>query len=144
VLGYRHDAFQVGRSVRYLAHAGPTLAADKTKLRNGRRVRLWGRLPQPDAGGRVVILQANVVGSKRWMTFRRATTDEEGGFETGYEFHSTIRRTHYRFRAIVPRQDDYPYVEGHSKPVPVLVSPARRHHTDRRHHARNHYRGGKR
>jgi hypothetical protein len=128
MLGYRHDSFQVARDVRYFAHAAPSLDANPPKLRNGKRVKLWGQVPAPAAAGRVVILQANVVGSKRWITFRRATTDEAGDFRSGYQFHSTTRRTGYRFRAVVPRQDHYPYVEGHSKPVSVLVSPARRHH----------------
>jgi hypothetical protein len=126
MVGYRHDSFQVGRSVRYYAHAAPSLAADPSKLRNGRRVRLTGALPQPGAGGRVVILQANVVGSRRWITFRRADTDAHGDFAAGYRFHSTTRKTDYRFRAVVPRQDHYPYVEGHSKPVTVAVRPHRR------------------
>jgi hypothetical protein len=126
LLGYRHDSAQVAREVRYYAHAAPSLEANPPKLRNDSRVRLWGKLPRPSAGKRVVVLQANVVGSKRWITFRRATTDGHGDFETGYRFHSTTRRTEYRFRAIVPAQDHYPYVEGHSKPVSVLVGPKRR------------------
>jgi hypothetical protein len=132
VVGYRHDSFQVGRSVRYLAHAAPSLDADHPKLRNGGSVQLSGSLPGPGAGERVVILQANVVGSKRWITFRRATTDAQGGFGAGYRFHSTTRKTDYRFRAVVPTQDHYPYAEGHSKPVSVLVRPHRRRHHHRR------------
>jgi hypothetical protein len=126
LVGYRHDSFQIGKSVRYFAHAAPSLEANPPKLRNGRRVRLWGTLPQPGAAKRVVILQANVVGSKRWITFRRASTDANGDFGAGYRFHSTNRKTDYRFRAVVPTQDHYPYVEGHSKPVTVLVRPHRR------------------
>jgi hypothetical protein len=126
LVGYRHDSFQVGRSIRYFAHAAPTLAADKTKLRNGGQVKLYGSVPQPEAAARVVILQANVVGSKRWITFRRANTGPKGNFGAGYRFHSTTRKTDYRFRAVVPTQDHYPYVEGHSKPVTVLVRPHRR------------------
>ena len=60
-------------------------------------------------------------GSKRWITFRRATTNGRGGFRSSYRFTSTTRRTRYRFRALVPRQAGYPWVEGHSKPVEVLV-----------------------
>ncbi|HEX4306444.1 MAG TPA: hypothetical protein VHZ54_10425 [Solirubrobacterales bacterium] len=130
MLGYRHDSFQVARDVRYFAHVAPTLVASPTKLRNGSKVELTGALPQPSAARRVVVLQANVKGSRRWITFRRATSGERGGFKAGYLFHSTTRRTIYRFRAVVPAQDDYPYVEGHSKPVSVLVRPHRRH----RHH----------
>jgi hypothetical protein len=134
MLGYRHDSFQVAHDVRYYAHAAPGLKAGPPKVANGSAVHLWGALPGPAAGGRVVILQANVVGSRRWITFRRATTDEAGAFKAGYRFHSTTRKTRYRFRAIVPRQDHYPYVEGHSAPAPVLVHP--RHH--RHHHRRSH------
>jgi hypothetical protein len=121
LVGYRHDSFQVAHSVRYYAHAAPSLKANPTKLRNGRRIKLWGELPQPSAASRVVILQANVVGSKRWITFQRSSTDAHGYFSSGYRFHSTTHKTDYRFRAVVPRQDHYPYVEGHSKPVVVVV-----------------------
>jgi len=117
MLGYRHDAFQVAHDVRYYAHAAPSLAAGPPRVENGQAVHLWGTLPGPAADGRVVILQANVLGSRRWITFRRATTDDAGKFKAAY-----------RFRAIVPRQDHYPYVEGHSAPASVLVHPHRRHH----------------
>jgi hypothetical protein len=127
MLGYRHDSFQVAREVRYFAHATASLKVNPPKLRDGGRIHLWGRLPRPAASGRVVILQANVVGSRRWITFRRATTVAHGDFDAGYRFHQTTRPTTYRFRAIVPRQDHYPYVEGHSRPVSVLVRPRRRH-----------------
>jgi hypothetical protein len=133
LVGYRHDSFQVGESVRYLAHAAPSLDAGPPKLANDKAVHLWGTLPGPSAEGRVVVLQANVVGSKRWITFRRATTDANGNFKSAYRFHSTTRKTHYRFRAIVPTQDHYPYLEGHSAPATVLVHPRRRHHHRRSH-----------
>jgi hypothetical protein len=140
MLGYRHDSFQVARDVHYFAHVGASLEVDPPKLRNGKRVRLWGTLPGPSAADRVVILQANIKGSKRWITFRRATSDEQGGFESGYLFHSTTRRTIYHFRAIVPKQDHYPYVEGGSSAVSVLVKPARRkgRHPHHRHTHHSH------
>ena len=105
---------------------------DPAELRDGGKIDLTGWLPQPSAASRVVIVQANVVGSKRWITFRRSTTGPRGAFKASYRFHSTTRKTEYRFRAIVPAQDDYPYVEGHSKPVSVLVRPHRRRHHHRR------------
>jgi hypothetical protein len=121
LIGYRHDSLQVAREVRFYAHARPSLHASPTKLTNGSRVRLFGRVPGPSAARRVVVLQANVAGSKRWITFQRATSGTHGDFQTGYRFNSTTRTTKYRFRAIMPRQDDYPWVEGHSKSVEVLV-----------------------
>jgi hypothetical protein len=121
LLGYRHDSLQVARQVRFYAHARPSLHASPAKLANGSRVRLFGRVPGPSAARRVVVLQANVAGSKRWITFQRATSGAHGDFQTSYRFSSTTRMTKYRFRAIMPRQHGYPWVEGHSKPVEVMV-----------------------
>jgi hypothetical protein len=121
-VGYRHDTLQVAREVRYYAHARASMRVSKPEVANGERVRFWGQLPGPNGGGRVVVLQAGTVGSKRWITFRRATADEHGVFQAGYRFNSTTQRTRYHFRAVVPRQAGYPWVEGHSKPVEVLVS----------------------
>lgn len=121
MLGYRNDSQQLAREVRFFAHVRPRLRLAPPRLRNGQRMRLWGRLPGPRPGRRVVILQANVAGSKRWITFRRASTDPHGAFHASYRFTSTTRRTRYRFRAVVPRQAGYPWVEGHSRPVSVVV-----------------------
>jgi hypothetical protein len=128
LIGYRHDTAQVARDVRYYAHAKPTLWATPGKLRNGERVRLQGRLPEPRAAERVVVLQAQVPGSHRWITFRKATTGHRGRFRANYHFTSTTRKTEYRFRAVVPRQSGYPWDQGASKPTPVTVTPAGHHH----------------
>jgi hypothetical protein len=122
VIGYRHDTAQVARDVRYYAHARPSLHASPGKLQNGDWVHFWGRLPGPHRRGRVVVLQANVVGSKRWITFRKATSARKGIFRAAYHFTSTTQATTYRFRAVVPVQDGYPWVQGHSKPLSVKVS----------------------
>jgi hypothetical protein len=120
-IGYRHDTHQIVRDVRYYARARPSLKLAPAALHNGKRVHLWGHLPGPGAGRRVVIIQANAAGSTRWITFRKATTTKKGVFSTGYRFTSTTRKTRYRFRALVPRQAGYPWIEGHSKPAEVLV-----------------------
>jgi hypothetical protein len=123
VVGYRHDSSQVARDVRYYAHAEPSLKVSESKVENGQRVRFRGQLPGPSNGSRVVVLQAGTVGSKRWITFRRSTANEKGSFKAAYRFTSTDQTTAYRFRAVVPDQAGYPWVEGHSKPVKVLVKP---------------------
>ena len=122
VIGYRHDTSQVARDVRYYAHARPSLHSSSDHLHNGERVKFWGQLQGPHRFGRVVILQANVKGSKRWITFRKATSIEKGIFHAKYHFTSTTRTTTYRFRAVVPDQAGYPWVQGHSKPLPVKVT----------------------
>ena len=129
---YRQGTTQLERALRVDSHARAALRARPRRLGNGRRVRFSGRLPGPDARGRVVVLQANVKGSARWITFRRAETDAGGAFRATYHFHSTTRPTLYRFRAIVPRQEGYPYREGRSRAVEVLVDPHRRASRHRR------------
>jgi hypothetical protein len=123
VIGYRHDSRQVARALRFYAHVRPSLRLAPAKLRNGQTVQMWGRLPGPRPGRRVVVMQANAPGSKRWITFRKATSDESGVFRARYRFTSTTRRIRYRFRAVVPAQDSYPYAGGSSEPASVLVTP---------------------
>lgn len=125
-VGYRHDTHQLTRAVRFYSHGRPTLVASPRKLRNLKRVRFRGHLPGPANGGRVIVLQANPKGSKRWITFRRATTNARGVFRGKHRFVSTTRTTVYRFRAIVPDQVGYPWLEGVSRPVKVKVRSARR------------------
>ena len=122
-LGYRHDSLQIARDVRYYAHVRPSLHVSNPRVRNGDRVRFWGELPGPRNTGRVVVLQAGTVGSKRWITFRKATSKARGVFRASYHFTQTTRKTKYRFRAVVARQEGYPWVAGQSKPARVLVKP---------------------
>jgi hypothetical protein len=122
VIGYRHGASQVARDVRYYAHVRPSLHASPKELENGKQVHFWGQLPGPNGDGQVVVMQANVVGSKRWITFRKATTNHRAIFKAAYHFTATTHTTKYRFRAVVPTQAGYPWVQGHSKPVRVLVN----------------------
>jgi hypothetical protein len=122
-LAYRHESFQVERHLRYNARAFPSLGVSATDLHNGQWVHFRGRLSPPDRRGRVVVLQANVKGSKRWITFRKATSAHGGIFEANYHFISTTRPTYYRFRAVVPTQGGYPWAEGHSDAVTVRVNP---------------------
>jgi hypothetical protein len=123
VVGYRHDAVQVAREVLYYAHAKPSLRVSAARVANGNRVRFWGVLPEPSNAGRVVVLQAGTVGSKRWITFRKATSKAKGVFRASYHFTHTTRTTRYKFRAVVPRQAGYPWVAGQSKAATVLVRP---------------------
>ena len=123
LVGYRHDTFQVAKRLTLDTRARPSLEADRSSLANGERLKLRGIVPQPKAKGRVVVLQANVLGSKRWITFRKATSGHKGVFKANYRFTSTTRLTDYRFRAVVPTQAGYPWAQGHSKPLGVRVSP---------------------
>jgi hypothetical protein len=121
LLGYRHDAFQVARSVLYLAHAKVKLKITPDSLHNGGEIKMRGKVPGPRAGGRVVVLQAAALRSSHWYTFERATTNAHGVFRAHYRFAATPVTTIYRIRAVAPRQHGWPWEAGHSKPVLVEV-----------------------
>jgi len=126
LVGYRHDAFQVGRTISYASHTKPTLRLSRGRVHAGGHVKITGALPGPSASGRVVVLQASALHGRRWLTFRRATTGPRGGFRATYRFGSTSSTITYRIRAVVPRQSGYPYAAGHSRPARVKVR-ARKH-----------------
>jgi hypothetical protein len=121
VVVYRDGLGEATAAVRYFAPAMPTLHAAPRRTRNrGRPVRFWGKLPGPQARGRVVVLQA-ARGSDDWITFRQMTTDGDGRFEAGYLFNRTPYDYTYTFRALVPRQAGYPWLVGTSPLVQVEV-----------------------
>jgi hypothetical protein len=121
LLGYRHDAFQVGKTLEVNSHAKPTIELGRGRIRGGGRVKITGLLPGVDPAGRVVVLQAASLHGKRWLTFRRATTGPKGGFRSAYRFGATGSTITYRMRAVVPRQAGYPYEPGHSTPARIKV-----------------------
>lgn len=83
-------------------------------LRNGERVRFRVALPGPAAGDRRVEVQARADG--RWLRIAGGRTDSAGAWNGSYRFNSTTGRRTYTFRAIVPRQQGYPYGAGASAP----------------------------
>ncbi len=121
LLGYRHDTFQVARSVRYLAHAKLKLKITPDSLHNGGEIKMWGKLPGPRAAERVVVLQAGGLHSGTWYTFGEATTNRNGVFRAHYRFDATDETTIYKIRAVAPHQHGWPWEAGHSKPVLVEV-----------------------
>lgn len=121
LIGYRHDTFQVARSVRFYAHALPTIHLAPNEVENGALIHIRGSVPGPRAGGRVVVLQASALHSRRWFTFSRATANHAGIFHSKYRFDATTSTTTYRIRAVVPRQRGYPWDAGHSQPALVQV-----------------------
>jgi hypothetical protein len=122
LLGYRHDSFQIANSLHYYAHVRPTIRLSAAKLHNGDAVRIHGHLPGgAAAAGRVVVLKASALDSKKWYPFGETTTDASGHYHYRYRFGATTRTTIYRMEAAVPRQGDFPWKAGHSKPALVEV-----------------------
>jgi hypothetical protein len=120
-LGYRRDDFQTGQTLHYFAHAKPTIHLSRARLRAGGAIQISGSLPGGFGEERVVVLQASALHSRRWFTFRRATTNRLGSYRSSYRFDATTRSTTYRIRTLVPPQSGYPWEVGKSKPAKVRV-----------------------
>lgn len=128
LIGYRHDAFQVGHTISYAAHSQPTVQLRPGRVHEGDQVQITGMLPGPSSAGRVVVLQASALHGHRWLTFRKATTGPRGGFRADYRFGKTTQTITYKIRAVVPLQNGYPYAAGQRKPARVKVQAGHRHH----------------
>jgi hypothetical protein len=121
-LGYRHDSFQVAKTMHYYAHVRPSIRLSTPKVDNGGEIKITGRLPGgASAAGRVVVVKASALHSDKWFPFGEATTNGNGVFHYRYKFDATTRTTTYRMEAAVPKQDHYPYQGGHSRPALVEV-----------------------
>jgi hypothetical protein len=126
LVGYRHDSFQIARTLALDTHTRPSLRLNAGRIDAGGSVKVTGNLPGPAAAGRVLVLQASALHGRRWLTFRRVTTGPQGGFRATYRFGHTRHTLTYRLRASVPRQAGYEYEPGVSKPARVKVRGNRR------------------
>jgi hypothetical protein len=98
-----------------------SLGVNRRRVLNGDAVFFSGRLrtlPAP-AGGKLVELQVRLSG--RWQTFRTIRTDEAGRWAIRYRFRRTRGIQRYRFRARLPHEANYPFIEGGSRPLTVRV-----------------------
>jgi hypothetical protein len=107
------------RSIR--ANAAARLTVSRRRLRNGQSVTFKGLLlgkPIPPAG-KLVALQAKV--GRRWRTFATPRARANGSFKHRYRFTATTGVRRYAFRALVTKEAAYPYEQGRSKTVRVVV-----------------------
>ncbi len=91
-------------------------------LHTGDRARFIALLPAPYAAGRLVRVEARAEG--HWVTVTGGRTGAGGVFRGTYRFHATTGRRVYRFRAVVPHQDGYPYGAGRSAVMKKAVKGA--------------------
>jgi hypothetical protein len=114
-----------GSEVVLRVRAASTLRPSRRSLRNGDSVVLSGRLlgrPIPSSG-KLVTVQAWT--SRGWLTFGTARARaKDGKWRYGYTFTGTASTVRYRFRAVVTREEAYPYSTGASPVRAVLVHGA--------------------
>src|SRR5436190_3800776 len=98
-----------------LVRAGASMAVRPRRVRNGRRVRLSGKLlgrPFP-AGGALVTLQGKPRRGGKWRTFGVTRTRPDGRFRYRYRFTRVAGSSRtFLFRTRINRQDGYPYEAG--------------------------------
>lgn len=90
------------------------------RVRNHDRLYFTGRLPGPACTARVVKVQAKL-GKSRWQVFRTDRTDGDCRFSARYRLRATHNARRYRFRALVPQAEGYPYERGASRTYKVKI-----------------------
>jgi hypothetical protein len=120
---YSDSSENVQSPVRRLGvRAATTIGLDKARYRNGDSVNFSGRITTgPVIPRKSVYLQVVVRG--RWRTFDTTRADSAGRWTVRYRFTATRRLTAYRFRAVIPAEQSFPWATGQSQAVRVLVRP---------------------
>jgi hypothetical protein len=122
LIGYRVGALEIDRRLRLVARPHPRLHVRPHRLLNGRRITMRGRIPGPFSRHRIVVLQGQNPGERRWITFEKARTDASGKFRAGYTFlRVTSGIARFKIRALVPAQNGYPFASGRSSARTVVV-----------------------
>lgn len=114
-------SFAVSNVVQEDVLAPLSIEATPRRVTGARIVRLSGRvggelLPR---GGLLVSLEGYQAGFG-WRTFRTVRTTRDGRWTTRYRFR--LSHGHFGFRAVLPRQGDFPFVTSRSRAVTVAVS----------------------
>jgi hypothetical protein len=123
-VAYRSGHRELTNRAQVATRVMPFFKVRRKVVRNRRFARFRGRIPGPHNDGVVVVLQ--VKRGKGWLAFRRYRTRGGGRFAVGYRFNRTTRPTFYVMRAQVRAQSGYPYLQGTSRPLRLVVLPARR------------------
>jgi hypothetical protein len=101
-----------------------SLRGDHRKLRNGKALRLRGRLLGGYVPRRGVTLTVQWKDHKRWRPFAQIKTTKKGAFSYAYRFTRTNRPITYTLRVQATKgQLDYPFLPVASNPVKVTVMP---------------------
>jgi len=123
-VAYRSGQRELTSTVQIATHVRPAFRVRRKVVRNKRFARFVGCIPGPHNDRVVVVLQ--VKRGKGWLVFRRYRTRASGCFTVGYRFNRTSRPTLYLMRAQVRSQRGYPYLQGTSRPLRLVVLPKRR------------------
>jgi|GEM_PF-770934 len=122
-VAYRSGQREVTSATQVATRVKPAFRVRKRVVRNTRFARFVGCIPGPHRERVVVVLQ--VKRGHGWLVFRRYRTRRSGCFTVGYRFNRTTHPTLYLMRAQVRSQRGYPYLQGTSRPLRLVVLPGR-------------------
>lgn len=122
-VSYRFGAFQTTSDLELDMRARSTFHLSTHRTCVGNRIYFSGGIAGPRLSHKVVVVRGTIPGSKRIFLIRRAKTDPLGHFRVGYAFAPLERLTRFAFWAVVPENDNYPYVRGRSVVRYIRVRP---------------------
>jgi protocatechuate 3,4-dioxygenase beta subunit len=120
-VAYRFGAFQTSTDLTLHMRTRVTLHLSRHRTRVHKRIYFSGEIAGPSCALRVVVMRGTVPGAKRRFLVRRAKTDALCHYRAAYAFSPVPRTTRFVFNAVVPEQNGYPYVRGHSVPRYIRV-----------------------
>lgn len=121
---YRSGHRELGAKALLQTVVHPDFGVRRKVVRNEGTARFTGYIPGPDNDNVVVVLQVRK--GKGWLAFRRYRTRAGGKVTVGYRFTRTEHPTRYVMRAQVRSQAGYPYLQGNSDPLTLIVQPSGR------------------
>jgi hypothetical protein len=126
-VAYRSGSREVSSHSTLQTIVHPEFKVTKKVVYNKHLAKFTGSLPGPDNNEVVVVAQ--VKRGKGWLAFHRYRTRQNGEVTLVYKFNKTFVPTRYRMRLQVRDQSGYPYVQGNSDNLTLIVMPkgARRH-----------------
>jgi len=122
-VAHRTGHREIASSVRLLTRVRPSFRVRRRVVRNKRFARFRACVPGPRRAG--VLLTLQVKRGEGWLAFRRYRTRRNGCARIVYRFTRTDRPTLYLMRAEVRKQGGFPYETGISRPLRLVVVPAR-------------------
>lgn len=123
-VAHRAGQREVASETQIATRVKPYFSARRKVVHNKGVARFIARIPGPHNDHVVLVFQ--VKRGDGWLAFRRCKTGTDGSCAISYRFTRTDRPTLYLMRAQVREQAAYPYLQGTSKPLRLIVLPAPR------------------
>jgi Bacterial Ig-like domain len=120
---HRVPSGAISSSVAVHVHVPVKVHVIARRLVNGQVMTWKGRLPGPIPNGLIALMQV-WRGGNIWQSIGNhpVSVARNGKWVGRYRFQFTTGVQHYLFRLSVPRQSQYPYAAGTSKPFTVVVT----------------------